>query len=231
MLLGVIPARGGSKSIPEKNIVSVGGKPLLAWTVEVARQSRCLDHTILSTDCEKIAEVGRSCGVEVPFIRPAKFSSDVAPMIAVLKHALDWWTESGKEDPEGIVLLQPTSPLRRAADVDAAVRVFREKSADSVVSMIEVPHQFNPVSLMTPSDDGSVRAFLGGREILRRQDKPRVLARNGPAILVLSPDLIRRGKLYTERTFPYLMDFRRSLDIDGPDDLAIVEALWDSDPA
>ena len=225
MFLGIIPARGGSKSIPNKNLIPAGGKPLLEWTVRAARNC-CLNHTILSTDCHKIAAVGRRLGVDVPFIRPRALSTDRASMIGVLQHALEWWASSGRKDPEGIVLLQPTSPLRRSLDIDTAVGLFREKQADSVVSMMEVPHQFNPVSLMVESADGTLRSFLDGPQTLRRQDKPLVLARNGPAILVLRPNLIRRGELYTNNTFPYRMNARNSLDIDEPHDLAILNALW-----
>ncbi|MDA7493398.1 acylneuraminate cytidylyltransferase family protein [Akkermansiaceae bacterium] len=226
MFLGLIPARGGSKAIPNKNIHLVGGKPLLAWTAEAALASSCLDRVIVSTDDAAIASCARDRGLEVPFLRPAEIADDVAPMIGVLRHALDWWHDEAGCDPEGIVLLQPTSPLRQSEDIDAAVACFRSHAADSVVSVIEVPHQFSPVSVLTQAEDGSLRPFQqeGGR-IFRRQDKPRVLARNGPAVLVLKPELVRMGQLYTDRTFPYLMHPLRSYDIDSTDDLPVVEAL------
>lgn len=225
MLLGLIPARGGSKAIPHKNVYPLGGKPLLAWTGEAALASSCLEEVIVSTDDETIAAVARDCGLKVPFMRPAEIAADVSPMIGVLRHALEWWVGKNGSDPEGIVLLQPTSPLRQAEDIDAAVNCFRTRNADSIVSVVEVPHQFNPVSVLTQNDDGSLRPFMEGPEILRRQDKPKVLARNGPAILILRPNLIRRGTLYSERTFPFLMSSERSHDIDGPEDLAFFKAL------
>lgn len=146
-------------------------------------------------------------------------------MIAVLQHALGWLRENGG-DPEALVLLQPTSPLRRSASVAAALRLFQESSADSVVSVMAVPHNFTPGSLLAKDADGRVvPAFPEMAQVIRRQDKPRFYARNGPAILVLRPSLIEEGRLYSEKTFALEMSRLESFDIDDREDLAIAEAL------
>lgn len=146
-------------------------------------------------------------------------------MIAVLQHALGWLRENGGE-PEALVLLQPTSPLRRPQSVAAALKIFEETSADSVVSVAEVPHNCTPGSLLTLGTDGRVAAaFPEYAQSVRRQDKPRFFARNGPAILILRPLLIDEGRLYSDRTYAFPMSRRESFDIDEREDLEIVEAL------
>lgn len=221
-IVAVIPARGGSKGIPRKNLVLVNHKPLIAYSIEAARQASTIDRTVVSTDDEEIAEVSRQWGAEVPFTRPADLAGDTAPMLGVLRHTLDWH-ESTFGTVEAIVLLQPTSPLRQARHIDEAVALFRSSGASSVVSVMEVPHQFNPVSVMS-FEEGVLRPFYGdGKLITRRQDKPRVFARNGPAVLVCHPDTLKGGELYGSRCVPYVMSAHDSLDIDEPGDLHAVE--------
>src|SRR5829696_3701443 len=182
-VLGVVPARGGSRGIPRKNLVEVGGRPLLAYTADAARASRRLSRTVLSTDDAAIATAGRQLGLDVPFMRPPELAVDDTPMLPVLQHAV---TEAAKSGPAAdiVVLLQPTSPLRRAEHIDAAVDLLEQSGADSVISVVEVPHQFNPVSVMRLDED-RLHPFTGGLTIARRQDKPRVFARNGPAVLAV----------------------------------------------
>lgn len=220
----VIPARGGSKGIPHKNTILCHGKPLLSYTCQAALNSKYLSRTILSTDDAKIAEVADAYGVDAPFIRPNHLSNDTAPMIGVLQHALDWFESSGYE-VEAVVLLQPTSPFRTSRHVDEAIELFIKSSADSVVSVMEVPHQFNPVSVMKMEDGKLVPFLVGQNQILRRQDKPRVYARNGPAVLVVKPELVRAGTLYGDKCIGYLMDSKSSIDIDSYEDLRVAEVL------
>lgn len=224
-VIGLVPARGGSKGIPEKNIALCAGRPLLAYTADAAAKSKLLTRTILSTDSVKIAEVGKKLGLQVPFDRPATHSDDQAPMIAVLAHALDWLEKSG-ETFEAIVLLQPTSPFRTARHIDEAIELFRSSKADTLVSIVRVPHSFHPTSVLDRSSDGSVQSHMKGDTApLRRQDKSELFARNGPAILILRPEVIRGGNLYSGKTVGYLMDSASSIDIDGPEDLKMAEAL------
>lgn len=223
-ILGVIPARGGSKSIPLKNIVSLAGRPLLAYTADAVSGSRRLTRTIVSTDDARIRAAAADLGLEAPFLRPAELARDETPMVPVIVHALDWHAKETGEDPEAVVLLQPTSPLRQAQDIDRAVDLFREREADSVVSVVEVPHTFNPESVLALVD-GRVEPLASAIGPLRRQEKSRVYARNGPAVLVVRPSLVRSGRLYGERTFATIMGRRSSIDIDDPFDLELAALL------
>lgn len=221
-VIGLITARGGSKGIPRKNIAACAGKPLLQHTCEAALGSTSLDRVILSTDSEEIAAVGRACGIEVPFLRPAELSADNTPSMDVMRHALNWLRTEGSQ-PEAIVLLQPTSPLRTAIHIDESMELFRNRQADTVVSVIEVPHRFHPLSLMTQLD-GELRPYLGDRaSVTRRQDLPPVYARNGPAVLVVAPAQIDAGDFYRGRVIAYLMSADDSIDIDCEHDLRLAE--------
>src|SRR5690242_8069665 len=190
-VLGVIPARGGSKGIPDKNLAPLCGRPLLAYTADAVKASRRITRAIVSTDDQRIAECARSLGLDVPFMRPASLSGDDTPMLPVLQHALDAMGVNGFA-ADAIVLLQPTSPLRRAEHIDAAIDSLERTGADSVVSVVDVPHQFNPTSVMR-LEDGWLKPFLDAPTVTRRQDKPRVLARNGPAVLAIRASVVTGG--------------------------------------
>lgn len=221
-IIAVIPARGGSKGIPRKNLALINQRPLIVYSIDAARQARAIDRTWVSTDDAEVAEVSRKSGAEVPFMRPAGLADDAAPMLGVLRHALEWH-EGTLGALEAVVLLQPTSPLRQARHIDEAVALFRSSGASSVVSVMEVPHQFNPTSVMSLRE-GVLQPFLEGTQVItRRQDKPRVFARNGPAVLVCHPDTLKAGELYGPRCVPYVMSASESLDIDTQDDLRAVE--------
>ena len=224
-ILGIIPARGGSKSIPHKNIALLAGRPLLAYTCDAALGSQVLTRVILSTDDHEIASVGRDCGVEVPFLRPAELATDQATSLAVIRNTLEWLRTHERYAPELVVYLQPTSPLRTSRHIDEAVRLLLDSDAYSVVSVVEVPHQYNPVSVMK-IENGRLVTFLTGEgtHILRRQDKPKVYARNGPAVLVTRRAVLERtSSLYGEQLLPYIMDWPESLDVDTGMDLLVAE--------
>jgi CMP-N,N'-diacetyllegionaminic acid synthase len=221
-VLGLIPARGGSKSIPRKNIAPLAGKPLLAYTAAAALGAASLAHTVLSTDDAEIAEIGRALGLDVPFLRPTDLADDAAPMLPVMRHALDWFAAQGRRF-DAVAVLQPTSPLRRSRHIDEALALLvGNETADSVVSVVEVPHQFNPVSVMR-LDAGRLTPFLPGPPILRRQDKPKVYARNGPAVLAVRTAAVQRGVLYSDTTIGYVMSPEASLDIDDASDFWLAE--------
>jgi CMP-N,N'-diacetyllegionaminic acid synthase len=225
--LGLIPARGGSKSIPLKNIAPCAGRPLLAWTCEAALRSVRLSRVVLSTDDERIAEVGRACGVEVPFLRPRVLAEDATPSIDVIIHAVEALGAEGDRF-DAVVLLQPTSPLRTAAHIDGAIEVFERKEAEIVVSVVEVPHRFHPYSLMAERD-GRLESFLDARQtVTRRQELPPLWARNGPAVLVLQSALLGGRDLYAGKTVGYPMSMQDSIDIDSLQDLAEAEAALSS---
>lgn len=218
-IVAVIPARGGSKAIPRKNLVLIAGQPLIAYAIEAARKAASVDRVLISTDDMEIADVARELGAEVPFLRPPELADDTAPMLGVLRHALEWLVSHGVA-VEALVLLQPTSPLRTYRHVEEAIALFRSTPSSSVVSVVEVPHQFNPDSVMKLSAQGALTPFFGNRVIAtRRQDKPKAYARNGPAILVSLTETLRAGYLYGDLCLPYLMSEDDSLDIDEPQDI------------
>ena len=218
-ILGVIPARGGSKGIPRKNLALLGGRPLLAHTCDAARASAALTRVVVSTDDEEVAATARTLGIEVPFLRPAALAGDDAPMLDVLLDLLATLDRRESYRPQAVALLQPTSPFRRAEHVDAAVDLLIASGADSVVSVVDVPNHFNPVSVMR-LDAGRLRPFLDEPSVTRRQDKPRVLARNGPAVLAVRTATVDGVSLYGDDCRPLFMEPEESLDIDTPWDFA-----------
>lgn len=223
-ILGIIPARGGSKGIPNKNIVPLGGRPLLAYTCEAALLSKSLTRVILSTDDETIAAAGRACGVEVPFLRPSDLAQDGTTSLPVIQHALHWLATHDDYEADVAVLLQPTSPLRRTEHIDAAIELLLESGADVVVSVVEVPHQYHPASLMRMDEAGHLTPFMPGSVITRRQDKPRVYARNGPAIYAArTTTLLKADSLYAGECRPLVMGLEESLDVDTWEDLRSAE--------
>ena len=222
-VLGVIPARGGSKAIPNKNLALLCGRPLLAYTADAVKESKLLTRTVVSTDDERIADCARSLGLEVPFMRPASLGGDDVPMLPVVQHAIEMLETDGFH-ADIVVVLQPTSPLRRGEHIDAAVKWLERAGGDSVVSVVEVPHQFNPTSVMR-LEEGLLKPFLDAPTATRRQDKPRVYARNGPAVLATRVQVIKEGSLYGRQSWPLGMNPEDSLDIDTPWDLRLAESV------
>ena len=220
VILGIIPARGGSKGIPGKNLVSVAGRPLISHTFDAARASRRLTRVVLSTDSDRIAALGRAEGIDVPFMRPPALAADDTPMLDVLQHAVT----SIEPLAELVVLLQPTSPLRRPEHIDAAIALLENTGADSVVSVVAVPHQFTPGSLMRIAG-ARIVPYTSDATATRRQDKPVLYARNGPAVVVTRASVLASGRLYGDDTRPFVMSREDSVDVDEPFDLEIAEAL------
>jgi CMP-N-acetylneuraminic acid synthetase len=220
-VLGIIPARGGSKGIPNKNLVPLCGRPLLAYTADAVKESARLTRTVVSTDNQRVADCATSLGLEVPFMRPSSLAGDEVPMLQVLQHAVEALEAEGF-NADIVVLLQPTSPLRRGEHIDAAVTWLERAGGDSVVSVVEVPHQFNPTSVLR-IDDGLLKPFLEAPTAMRRQDKPRVYARNGPAVVAVKASVLKGGSLYGAQTWPLGMTPEDSLDIDTIWDLRLVE--------
>ncbi len=225
-IVGLIPARGGSKGIPRKCITPCAGRPLLEYSCLAALGAKRLEATFLSTDDEEIAAVGQAAGVQVPFLRPTELAQDNTPMMPVLKHALGE-IEKRLGQIDALALLQPTSPLRESLHIDEAAALFESSGAETVVSIQELPHHFSPVSALTRDADGWVSCYLDntGATPLRRQDKPKLFARNGPSILIIKPSRLESGSLYGPRTMGYLMPKPASIDIDDAEDLVIAEAL------
>ena len=224
-ILGLIPARGGSKAIPRKNIIPLAGKTLLSYTCEAALACQFLTRVVLNSDDKEIAEFGLTYGIEVPFLRPQYLAADDTPILPVIQHTISWLEANDGFYTDVLVLLQPTSPLRKSHHIDTAINLLVGSGADTVVSVVAVPHNFNPVSVMYLDDRGYLTLFGEGELILRRQDKPRVYARNGPAVLVIQRSVIEQGRLYGDKVLPFEMGWAESIDIDNPGDLEKAE-FW-----
>jgi CMP-N,N'-diacetyllegionaminic acid synthase len=226
-IAAVIPARGGSKGIPYKNLADLGGRPLIAWTIAAAKAARGLDRIVVSTDDERIAATAVEYGAEVPFLRPTEFSGDNAPALDVIMHALKELKTPGGEPYDAVAYLQPTSPFRSAAQLTEAIALFARERPDTLVSVTAVPHNMVPASLMHPAGSSAPLALQSpAGQKLRRQEKEKLFARNGPAILIVSAaDAQVRSRLYGERVLGFEMDRLSSLDIDDPIDLEMARHL------
>ncbi|HTI41971.1 MAG TPA: acylneuraminate cytidylyltransferase family protein [Vicinamibacterales bacterium] len=217
VVLGVVPARAGSKGVPGKNVRPLSGRTLLEYAARAARESGVIDRVILSTDSPEIAEAGRRAGLEVPFMRPAALAADDTPMLPVIQHALDEMLRGGWS-ADIIVLLQPTSPLRRPDHIRDAVNLLRETNADSVVTVVEVPRHLSPDYVMR-IDEGRLKPFLpDGLRITRRQDARPAYSRDGTVYAFRRSTLERFGGIYGDDCRPLLIDARESLSIDTQDD-------------
>ena len=218
-VLGIIPARGGSKAIPRKNIVLLGGKSLLAWTAEAASASQ-LNQIIVSTDDEEIASHAEACGIEVPFLRPAAIAGDDAATIDVVLHALD---ELATEF-DAVMVLQPTSPFRTVADIDACLLLLNNSDADSVISVVDVGGH-HPARMKFLKDGILVDPPFGEQiENQSRQDLTPMYIRNG-AIYLTRTHVIQAGTFKGRVCLAHVMPPERSINIDEPLDLAIAEAM------
>jgi CMP-N-acetylneuraminic acid synthetase len=225
-ILAVIPARGGSKTILRKNIKPLAGKALIEYTFHAAKASKLLNRIVLSTDDVEIADIGRQSGIEVPFLRPRELAEDDCPTLPVIQHAIKLLEEKENYKPDYIVILQPTSPLRTAAHIDEALNTLIETQADSVVSVIEVPHQYNPYSIMRIENGKLVPFIQGSEEHTQRQQKPVFFARNGAAIYAFRYEtLMKKNSLYGDDCRPYLMSKEDSVDIDDMVDFRFTEFL------
>lgn len=224
-ILGIITARGGSKGIPQKNIRPLCGRPLIAYTIDAARGSQHITRCIVSTDSEEIADVARSLGAAVPFLRPAELATDSALALAVLQHAIRWLQEHDGETYEYTMMLQPTSPLRTAADIDACIELAAREQADSVFSMKSLP-DFAPQKLKTIDDAGHIQPLLVEEQgqSAPRHKGPEVYKRNC-AIYLTRTDLILQGDQFGKKQLAYVMPEERSMDINDLVDFELAE-FW-----
>jgi CMP-N-acetylneuraminic acid synthetase len=217
-VLGLIPARGGSKGIPRKNIRALGGKPLLQYSAESALASRRLARVILSTDDEEIARVGLECGLDVPFLRPAELAEDTTPTLPVVQHAVGWLEREG-ERFDAICLLQPTNPFRRAEHIDACIDLLEKSGADSAVTILPVPAEYNPHWVYFQDEDGSLRLSTGEETpIARRQALPPAFHREGSVYVTRRSVVMDQNSLYGKRVAGYMMEAGSSVNIDNQED-------------
>lgn len=231
-VLGLIPARGGSKGIPEKNLRLLAGRPLIEYTCRAALGSRSLDRIIVSTDCPRIAEVARGVGTEVPFLRPAHLAGDRTPMVDVVRHALGWLAARERFCPEMVVLLQPTAPLRGVGHIDEAVALLRAGGGRSVVSVTRLPAHYHPAWQFVVRG-GQLDTFTGtplAQLASRRQDLSPTYTRNGAVYGFYPRVLEATGSLYGTRCLAYVMPAEVSVNIDTMADWERAETLLRNRP-
>lgn len=224
-VLGLVPARGGSKGVPRKNIRLLGGKPLIQWTADTARDAKRLTRTVCSTDDDEIATVARAAGLDVPFIRPAELAQDTTPTLPVVQHAIRTLEAAG-ERYDAVCLLQATSPLRTARDIDLCIELLENLHADAVVTVARVPAEHNPHWVyFVDESTGALRISTGETEpIPRRQDLPPAFHRDG-SIFVTRCDVVLAGSLYGARVIGHQSKSAHKLDIDSPEDWERAEQI------
>jgi len=216
-ILGLIPARGGSKGVPGKNTRHLGGRPLIEYTIEAARLSNVVDRLVVSTDSEAIADVARSLGADVPFMRPSELAGDRAAMLPVIQHAVSSLSRSGWR-ADIVLVLQPTSPLRQPQHLVEAVTILSTTEADAVVSVVEVPLHMSPDYVMR-IDDGRLLSFLPeGAGITRRQDARPAFIRDGTVYACRERTLSEQNSLYGRDCRPLLIRAADSITIDTLED-------------
>lgn len=222
-VLGLIPARGGSKGIVRKNLRPLAGKPLLAYAASAARKSRFLSRVVLSTDDPEIAELGRAEKLDVPFLRPAELAQDSTPMIEVVLHCIQWVQQHGDEY-DAVCLLQPTSPLRSADTIDRCISELWTRDADCVVSVRPVPIEYNPHWVYFAGPDGALHLCTGEREPLpARQLLPPAYHRDGSVFVAKTQGVLERRSLYGERTIGVISPEAEACDLDTEEQWEVLE--------
>lgn len=216
-IIGIIPARGGSKVIPGKNIKPLLDKPLIAYTIEVALKSNCLSRVIVSTDDKEIARIAEEYGAEIPFIRPSSLAMDTTPMLPVIQHAIAYLHNEENYYPDVIVLLQPTSPLRRVEHIKEALEIFFKKDVDSVISINEVRHRFGSFH------DRVFKPYF--KEGKGRKDVKPFYYENGLVYVSKVENIVMRNSLYGQKIGAFVVEDSCSIDIDTPFEFELAELI------
>ena len=223
--IAIITARGGSKRLPNKNILDLNGKPLIAWTIEAAKKCNFINEVVVSTDSLEIKKIAEQHGASVPFIRSEKLSNDTASSFDVVKHCLDFHQAQFKLNFDYIILLQPTSPLRTHIDIENAVKLLKEKNADAIVSVCETEH--SPLWTNNIDSTLSMDNFLRDEvKNNRSQDLPKHYRLNGAIYICKISELLKQKTFFLEKSiFAYIMHQERSIDIDTLVDFKMAEFL------
>jgi len=223
--LALIPARGGSKGLKNKNIKELAGKPLINWTIETALNSKLLDRVIVSTDSKSIASIAKDCGAEVPFLRPEFLASDTASSVDVVLHVLEFMKSELNEEYEYLVLLEPTSPIREKDDIDQMLKILESRRAnfDSIVSIGEVAtHPF----IMKKVNQDRLENFIDtSKSELRRQDLPEAYFPYGVAYIVKVDSFLSERSFYTKRNTYFKIKRHQCFEIDDLADFRAVEGI------
>lgn len=218
-ILALIPARGGSKGIKDKNIIDLCGKPLIAYSIECGLQSKYIDSVVVTTDSEKIAEVSRQHGARVPFMRPAELALDTSSTMEAVLHAVGTLKEMG-ENYDAFVLLQPTQPLRTSEDVDKAIEVYVAKGEEDLISVSPVSE--HPFLMRTIGEDGQLHQALSYAKDIRRQDAPPYYRVDG-CIYINNIAKLDKNSQFAKNAVPFIMEHSHAVDIDDPVDLHVAE--------
>lgn len=227
-ILAVIPARGGSKRLPGKNLIELNGKPLIAWSIEAARNSKYIesDDIIVTTDSKEIATVAKQYGAHVPFMRPKNLSSDGASSTDVVIHTIEFLKSKGREY-DYVILLQPTSPLRDAKEIDNAIELLYEKEADAIISVCPTEH--SPLWANTLPQDLSMHLFVPKQSQKRSQELSTFYRLNGAIYLVDVLQLLQKKTFFLDNSiYAYIMSNEKSVDIDTKLDLLYAKAIVDA---
>ena len=224
-VLAIIPARGGSKGVPRKNIKELAGKPLIGYSIDAAKEVSRLADIVVSTEDEEIAEVARELGADVPFMRPPELAEDLTPTYPVIMHVLSEMERLRGSEYSAVLLLQPTCPMRSAAHIDRALDMMTEEPCDSVVSVVEVSN-VHPFRMKRLVGNRLINYIDQGFEDMRpRQVLPKVYLRNGAIYLNTRASLFRHEALVGAHCLGMVMDEEESVNIDGPLDFVLAEAL------
>jgi CMP-N,N'-diacetyllegionaminic acid synthase len=221
-ILAIIPARGGSRGIPRKNVRLLCGKPLIAYTIEAALSSKLIDRVVVSTEDEEIAEVSKKYGAEV-ISRPPELGQDDTPSLPVYQHAIRHLEKAEDYRPEIIVILQPTSPLRLVEDIDRAIAEFLKRKYDSIVSICEVEHP--PHWMYTLARNRLKPVIKDGESVTRRQDAPKMYRLNGAVYVTSREVIMKENRLIGRDTGAHIMPLERSIDIDTELDFKLADLL------
>jgi len=209
-MIAIIPARSGSKGLPNKNMMFFNGKPMIQATIDAAKSSKFLDSVYVSTDDEAISDFSKTCGAESPFLRPKNLADDESLINQTLKYTITKLENEYSLKIDSVVLLQPTSPLRTSQDIDNAITIFNQKSADSVISFVESDH---PIAWNRKLDNDNRVPMIKDEPFSNRQEHNSTYHPNG-AIYVLTKEMVMSDRFYSKNTFAYLMPRERSIDID-----------------
>lgn len=224
----IIPARGGSKGLPRKNVLDICGKPMIAWTIKAALDSKHISDVIVSTDDEEIAKISENWGAQIPFMRPSELAKDDSISIDTYLYTIKKLNSEFNKSIEEFIVLQPTSPLRTSQHVDEAIELFFEKSADSVLSFYENPHPVNWIKIIDKR--GFVKDYQKVSKMKNRQDFEKTYIPNG-AIVIIKYQLLKEFRTYYfKKTLPYIMEKENSIDIDDEFDFRIAEYLLNKIP-
>ncbi len=231
LVYGIITARGGSKSVPKKNIREIAGKPMIAWTVLSALKAKGIDRLICSTDSQEIADIAKEYGAEIPFLRPAEHAQDLTPDLPVFVHALEWFRDNEGKVPDMVVHLRPTGPLRTAEDIDAAIDLLSaHPEADSVRCVAEA--ELHPLKTYSITERGELRPFIpesvfGLHEAynMPRQKLPKAYASYAYLSTIWSKTILEKQSMSGEKILAGIVPRANTLDIDSPEDFEVVRVM------